>query len=493
MKKKAVIIGAGFGGLSCAIRLASEGMDVTVLERQQHPGGKLQRITEQGYTFDRGPSTITMSHVFRQVFEQSGVSMEDYVRLYNLDPRTRNVFADGSIVDLTQDREQMKEQMAVYSSKDALRYEAFMEESKALYTEAEHKFLNRLLLTPRDKYNMSMLKSLLRVRPLVKLDTLLRRYFEHPNTLMMLGRYATYIGASPYSTPSIFAMLGHVEADLGIYGVEGGTSSLITGMVKRAEELGVRIHTGEHVSKLSIRNGRAAGVQSYKGEYAADVVVVNGDVLSMNRLLIPEQYRPSMNDKVISRYEPSLSGFVTLCGVRKQYELLQHHTVFFPEVYQDEFTDIFQRRQAAQDPTLYLCYSGYSEQGMAPDGSSNLFILANAPYVSENWSWEQHTDTYRELIFDKLAARGIDGLDQSDVIIHYNPEQIEQDTLAYRGGIYGISSNTVNQTFFRPGNKHKDIEDLWFVGGTTHPGGGTPIVTLSGQLVGEQVARKYTG
>lgn len=213
----------------------------------------------------------------------------------------------------------------------------------------------------------------------------------------------------------------------------------------------------------------------------------------MNRLLIPEQYRPSMNDKAISRYEPSLSGFVTLCGVRKQYEQLLHHTVFFPEVYQDEFTDIFQRRQAAQDPTLYLCYSGYSENGMAPDGSSNLFILANAPYVSEDWSWEQHTDTYRQLIFDKLAARGLDGLDQSEVIIHYNPEQIEQDTLAYRGGIYGISSNTVNQTFFRPGNKHKDIEDLWFVGGTTHPGGGTPIVTLSGQLVGEQVAGKYIG
>ncbi|MCM3786069.1 phytoene desaturase family protein [Neobacillus mesonae] len=488
MKKKAVVIGAGFGGLSCAIRLAYSGMDVTVIERQQRAGGKLQRVTEQGYTFDRGPSTITMPHVFRRVFEETGVHMNDYVRLYDLDPRTRNVFADGTVVDLTKDRESMKEQIAAYSPADALRYEAFMQESKALYGEAESQFLNRLLLKLGDKYNVSMLKSLLRVRPLVKLDQLLRRYFRHPNTLMMLGRYATYIGSSPYLAPSIFAMLGHVETELGIYGVEGGTYSLISGMVKRAEELGARIHTGEHVHQLRIINGRVSGVETSKGEYAADVVVINGDVLSMNRLLIPEKDRPSMNDKAISRYEPSLSGFVTLCGVRRQYEQLHHHTVFFPQKYEREFTDIFHRRKAPQDPTLYLCYSGYSEPGMAPEGGSNLFILANSPYVSEHWSWAEETAAYRQLIFKKLSSSGIEGLDQSEVMLHYNPEHIEQDTLAYRGGIYGISSNTVNQTFFRPGNRHKDVQNLWFVGGTTHPGGGTPIVTLSGQLVGEHIA-----
>ena len=457
LKQDVIIIGAGFGGLSCAIRLATAGLRVTVLERQEHVGGKLQQIEQGGYHFDRGPSTITMPDAFRSVFDHAGAVMENYVQLYELEPRTRNIFADGTVVDLSRNRGWMKEQIAAYSPQDASRYDAFMDESAALYAEANRHFLGKLLLNPSDKYNLQMLRSLLRVRPTVKLDKLLRRYFNHPHTLAMFGRYATYVGSSPYLSPSIFAMMGHVEAEVGIYGVKGGTYQLIEGMTRLAQEKGVRIQTDIEVHQIVVRQGKVAGVDTDQGFMEAEQVVANGDVLSVNRLLLAPEHRKRMSDSRIAKYEPSISGFVTLAGVRRHYDRLLHHTVFFPEQYEPEFDHIFRDRTMPADPTIYICYSGYSEASMAPAGASNLFILVNAPYLSEAWNWEEQQSRYGEFVLEHLEARGISGLKQSDVLIRYTPQHIERDTLAHQGSIYGISSNSVKQTFMRPGNQSQDV------------------------------------
>ncbi|MCL6601930.1 MAG: phytoene desaturase [Paenibacillus sp.] len=489
MKSKAVIIGAGFGGLSCAVTLASKGWDVTVLERQPHPGGKLQRMESGGYTFDRGPSTITMPHVFRSIYELAGVSMEDYVQLYELEPRTRNIFSDGARVDLSRNTEFMKDQIAVYSPEDAARYSDFMAEAAVLYRLSEKQFLNRLMLSWQDKISPTLVRDLLRVRPFRSLHSLLLRYFRHPNTLAMLGRYATYVGSSPYDSPSIFAMLGYLETEEGIYGVKGGTYKLVEGLVALAERLGVHIITDTEVNAISVVNGIAQGVDTSKGFFSAKTVIAGGDVLSINRMLLPERLRPRMSDRKIAKYEPSLSGFVTLAGVPRRYDELLHHTVFYPEQYETEFRDIFVRKQPPQDPTVYICYSGYSEPGMAPEGGSNLFILANAPYVNGSCDWGEESSSYGRRILSMLAGHGITGIEKGDVFQHYTPQNIADDTLAYKGAIYGISSNSARQTFSRPGNRSADVKGLWYVGGTTHPGGGTPIVSLSGRLVGEHIAK----
>lgn len=487
MKQKVIIIGAGFGGLSCAITMAAKGWDVTILERQSTIGGKLQQIQAEGYTFDRGPSTITMPNVFRDVFEQVGVRMEDYVELYELEPRSRNIFADGSRVDLSRDITRMEDQIATYSPSDALQYAAYIKEAGQLYLHAEDQFMNKLLLSWKDKASSAMLRSLLRVRPFTTLQSLLKRYFKHPNTLAMFGRYATYVGSSPYQTPSIFAMLGHVEAKNGVYGVRGGTYQLVEGMARLARELGVKIVTNTEVTQIKVSHGRTTGVETNNEFYEAPIIVANGDVLSVNRMLIHEKDRPSMRNRKIAKYESSLSGFVTLAGVRQQYSKLLHHTVFFPDKYEPEFRNIFERRLTPAHPTIYVCYSGYSEQGMAPEGGSNLFILANAPSLSAYLEWDTEKQIYGDQVLSTLSQHGLTGIDKGDVLKYYTPEDIASDTLAYKGSIYGISSNSVRQTFSRPSNRSKDIEGLWYVGGTTHPGGGTPMVTLSGRLVGEYI------
>lgn len=488
MRPKAVIIGAGFGGLSCAVTLAVKGWEVTVLERQQQPGGKLQRIEAGGYTFDRGPSTITMTHVFRSLYELAGAVMEEYVQLYELEPRTRNVFADGSIVDFSRNTGAMMEQIAAYSPEDAKRYPDFLAEASRLYELSGKQFLNRLLLSWRDKASPSLVRDLLRVRPFLSLQSLLLRYFRHPNTLAMLGRYATYVGSSPYRAPSIFAMLGHVEIQKGVYGVQGGTYELVQGLVRLARKLGVQLITGTEVTNISVVSGAVEGVDTTQGFYSARTVIAGGDVLSMNRMLIGKEHRPGMTDRRIDAYEPSLSGFVTLAGVRRKYDSLLHHTIFFPEHYEQEFKDIFEHQRPPQQPAVYVCHSGYSEPGLAPQGGSNLFILANAPYLSDACNWSEETSAFGERVLSVLAGHGITGLSAAEVLQRYTPQNIAEDTLAHRGAIYGISSNTVRQTFSRPGNRSKDVKGLWYVGGTTHPGGGTPVVSLSGRLVGEYIA-----
>lgn len=487
MKPRAVIIGAGFAGLSCAVTLAAKGWKVTVLERQSQPGGKLQRIEAGGYRFDRGPSTITMPHVFRSLYELAGEAMDDYVRLYELEPRTRNIFADGTVIDLSRDGDYMRQQIASYSPADASRYNEFMKEAAVLYRLSEKRFLSKLLLTRRDKISPLLIRDLLRVRPWLTLHALLRRYFSHPHTLAMFGRYATYVGSSPYRSPSIFAMLGHVESREGVFGVEGGTYRLVEGLAALARSLDVDLVTEAEVTEISVVNGRVEGVESEKGFFAAGTVIAGGDVLTVNRRLLPERSRPRFSDRKIAAYEPSLSGLVTLAGVRRRYPKLLHHTVFFPEDYKSEFQDIFNKRRTPADPAVYVCHSGYSERGMAPPGGSNLFILSNAPYLNSACDWERETSRYGAKVLKVLADHGIGGLEHTEFLQHYNPQHIAEDTWAHQGAIYGISSNSVRQTFFRPGNRSPDVRGLWFAGGTTHPGGGTPIVSLSGRLVGEYI------
>ncbi|WP_342447486.1 hypothetical protein [Paenibacillus ihuae] len=261
------------------------------------------------------------------------------------------------------------------------------------------------------------------------------------------------------------------------------------GLVSLAEKLGVQVVTGTEVTEISVKNGEVEGVETVNGFYPAKTVIAGGDVLSINRMLLPRHTRPGMSDRKIASYEPSLSGLVTLAGVQRKYDTLLHHTVFFPEQYEPEFKDIFKEKRPPREPAVYVCHSGYSEPDMAPEGASNLFILANAPYLSGVCDWKEETAVYGNKVLAMLDAHGISGIGQAEVLQHYTPQDIADDTLAHRGAIYGISSNSVRQTFFRPGNRSKDVKGLWYVGGTTHPGGGTPVVSLSGRLVGETIAR----
>ncbi|GGM40765.1 diapolycopene oxygenase [Paraliobacillus quinghaiensis] len=487
--KKVVVIGAGIGGLACAIRLAYHGFSVTIVEKESRSGGKLQPVDTADYQFDLGPSTVTMQHVFADLFTACDRRIEDYLTFYPIKDGTRNFFADGNIVDYSTDVDRVEEQIAVFSQHDATNYRAFLEKSSSFYQIAERQFFSQLMYAWKVKLSPHLLFDFVRIKPFTSYQKLLRSYFNHPNTLAMFGRYATYVGSSPYHAPAIFSMMTHLEGKQGVYGIKGGTYAIVSALERLALELNVTIKKNTTVKKININNKKAVGVQTNNGEFSADEVIANVDALTVYQQWLKDH---PMNQK-ITKKEPSLSGMTLLLGIKQQYQQLRHHNIFFPDDYKREFDAIFKDKKMPVDPAIYICNSSYSEPSRAKVGGSNLFVLLNAPSLSKNTMWSSNmNETVRNQVLNRLERNGFTNLEDS---IEYEeimtPDDIKRRTGAYQGTIYGMSSNRFKQAFFRVPNKDTHIEHLYFVGGSTHPGGGTPMVTLSGSLVADDIIDRY--
>ena len=363
---------------------------------------------------------------------------------------------------------------------------------KRKYEIAEKTFLahslNDLPKLLRPKY----LKDLLAISSLKTLDKHNQTYFQSPKLQQLFNRFATYNGSSPYQTPATFALVPYVEFGLGAWYVKGGMYEIPQALGKLAKELGVKIYTESDVEKIEIENGKAVGVKVGGEVFGCDFVVANSDAVETYRNLIDEKERKSFSDAKIAKTEPSCSGFVLLLGTNKQFPQLAHHNIFFSDDYKAEFDAIFKKKRPAQNPTIYACATSRTDETQSPDGHENLFVLINAPYTSEATDWEKEKKSYRDLIVKKLEDFGLENLESSiDFEQIITPEDFEKKYRANKGSIYGVSSNGIFSAFLRPPNKAKDIENLYFVGGATHPGGGIPLVLLSGKMASDLILRQF--
>ncbi|MCZ0701922.1 phytoene desaturase [Natronobacillus azotifigens] len=487
--KDIVIVGGGLGGLSAAIRLQHAGYHVRVLEKEATIGGKLQSVTMGDYQFDLGPSTFTLKHVFEDVFTSVGKDPNDYLTFYPIEEGTRNFFPNGQMIDFSTDVQRVQSQIRTYSENDADHYPLFLEEAKRLYRISERQFFSQLMYRTKTKLSPSLLRDFIKIKPFTSLNTLVERYFEHPNTCMLLNRYATYVGSSPYQAPMIFAMMAHLEGGQGIWGVKNGSYQIVRAFEQLARELGVIFHMNHEVREVVQKGKQLIAVHANGKRFEADQVIFNADALTVyNRLL----KRHPLNKK-LKKKEVSLSGFTLLLGIKKTYPELRHHNVFFPREYTQEFKAIFDEKIVPEEPTIYICQSSVSEPSRAKKEGGNLFILINAPYLSSNVTWNDETkETIKNRVIDQLESHGLTDL-SSRIEEEYimTPEDIHDRTGAFKGSIYGMSSNHLNQAFFRIENKDPVLSNVYFVGGSTHPGGGTPMVTLSGQLVAKDIMDQY--
>jgi diapolycopene oxygenase len=486
--KTAIVIGAGLAGLTTAIYLANNGYKVDVLEKNRQVGGKLQQRQVNGYTFDLGPSTITMKSVFQSVFSDCGRRMEDYVQFEHVESGTTNYFANHHVVQFSTNIEKVESMIAKYSVTDANKYREFLYASKKLFETAEKHFLNRAMIGWKSTLDVSLITNFLKIHPFTAYQKWLNQFFTHPNTLAMFGRYATYVGSSPYKAPAIFGMMGHIEGNLGVYRVKGGTFQIALAFKKLAEELGVTFHFDTEVIDLEKKSDEIVSVRTNNSRYTADTIVCNMDALTFYHKWLQDD--PTF--RKIKHIEPSLSGFAILLGIKKRYSMLKHHQVFFPANYQDEFKEIFIDKQMVTKPTIYVCYSGYEDDSVIPNmDSSNLFILVNAPALTSEQDWNTNKERYKSEIIAELERRGLHDLSEH---IEYEeimtPADLYTHTEAFRGSIYGLSSNNWKQAFFRLPNKSKKYNNLWFVGGSVHPGGGTPIVVKSGQVTARAIVNE---
>jgi phytoene desaturase len=411
------------------------------------------------------------------------------LELIPLEPICRYFWADGTKLEISTDLQNTEREIRKLNESDVKNFRRYLADSQQKYEVAERTFLSHSLNDLPKLIRPKYFRDLFVISSLKTLDTHNQKYFQSPKLQQLFNRFATYNGSSPYQVPATFALIPYVEFGLGAWYVKGGIYEIPKALEELAREVGVEFRFDAEVQKILVENKKAVGVKLKNGEILnSDFVVANSDAIETYRNLLDEKNRPNFSDKRIKKTEPSCSGFVLLLGVNKRFEQLAHHNIFFSDDYQAEFDAIFKDKRPAENPTIYICATSRTDDTQAPKNSENLFILVNAPYTSEQTDWTKESKNYRDLIIQKLEDFGLKDLGKStqfEKII--TPEDLEKKYLANKGSIYGVSSNGIFSAFLRPPNQSRDIANLFFSSGSTHPGGGMPLVLISGKIVSELI------
>ena len=501
-----VVVGAGLGGLAAAARLAALGHRVTVCEQAPVTGGKTGWFSRDGFGFDTGPSLLTLPAVYRDLFAKTGGPLEDHVELLPVDPACAYRFYDGTRLEVPNlNRGAVRDALdGALGAGAGAQWAAFMERAGRIWDATREPFLTSPLEGPRTLARLSRRTDDLRtIAPWASLRGLGRRYLDHPHLRTFLDRYATYTGSDPRRAPAALATVPYVEQVFGSWYVRGGLRRLAEAVEQRAWACGATVLRGADVAEVLLDGGRAAGVALADGRrLRADVVVANADAAHLYRDLVPDAAgAPLRRARAgLGRATPSLSGFVLMLALRGRTPGLRHHTVLFPEDYDAEFDAVFGtgrfrgHPRPVEDPTVYV--SAPDDPATRPDDDSEAwFVLVNAPrHVPDDaragidWDAPGLADCYADRVLAVMASRGLDVRDRLLWRQVRTPADLERDTRSVGGSIYGTSSNGARAAFLRPANA-SPVPGLFLVGGSSHPGGGLPLVGLSAEIVAGLVGR----
>lgn len=486
MTEPTIIVGGGLGGLAAAIQLAVRGRRVLLLEKNERVGGKANIVAEGGYTFDTGPSLMTMPWVARQLFALAGKRLEDYLMLDLLDMTCRYRWPDGTRFDAYQALPLLAEEIARLEPRDVEGFLRFMRHTARIYSAVAEPFLLHPFDGIADLIRPALFRDSWKIDSLRTVDAAVRAYFRSPYMRQIFNRYATYNGSSPYRAPATFNLIAYIEFIEGGWYVKGGMYQFVRAVEQLARDLGVEIRTNAPVERIDLRNGAACGVTVGGVAIAARAVIVNADPRYAYEQLLPNA---GVQAARLGKLDPSCSGFVLLLGVDRVYDSLAHHNIFFSSDYPREFQAIFDKHAPAPDPTVYVCATSVSDPQHAPPGHMNLFVLVNAPADDGRVNWQREAAGYRDAVIAKLERMGLSDLARHIVFERQiTPTDFAARYNATGGAIYGLASNTMFSAFLRPPLRARETRRLYFVGGGTHPGGGVPLVLLSGRAVAERVA-----
>ncbi|HNP73177.1 MAG TPA: phytoene desaturase family protein [Kouleothrix sp.] len=485
VEQPTIIVGGGLGGLAAAIHLAAAGRRVLLLEKNERVGGKLNIVAEAGYTFDTGPSLLTMPWVLRNLFAAAGARLEDELSLAQIEPTCRYTWPDGTRFDAFQSLPLLIDQISRLEPRDVDRFLRFLAHTSRIYDAVSRPFLLQPFDGLRDLITPALLRDAWKIDSLRTVDRAVSSFFHSPYLRQVFNRYATYNGSSPYRAPATFNLIAYVELVEGGWYIRGGMYMLARALERLARRMGVEVRTSAPVEQIVVRDGVARGVLVAGTPIEAANVIVNADPRYAYEQLLPTETRTAAR---LARLEPSCSGFILLLGIAREYPQLAHHNIFFSSDYPREFAAIFDRGVVAPDPTVYVCASSITDPQHAPPGHTNMFVLVNAPALGSRVGWEREALGYRDLVVRKLERMGLADLDRHvayERII--TPADLQTRYNAVGGAIYGPASNHPFSAFLRPPLRARGLRRLFFVGGGTHPGGGIPLVLLSGRAVAQRV------
>jgi phytoene desaturase len=490
---RVVVVGAGVGGLATAARLATAGHDVVVCEAGQDVGGKLGLVTADlpglgEFRFDTGPSLVTLPDVFRDLFAATG-GWPDDLELVELDPVARYRFADGTGFDATSDLDELCARLDALQPGNGDDWRAFSARAARVWEASREPFLESALDGPVTLAQLAVRRprDIAAIAPGRSLRSLGRRHLRDARLRTYLDRYATYTGSDPRRAPAALAAVPYAEQAFGGWYVRGGLHRLGLALRDRALERGAVLRQDARVARIETTAGRASGVVLDGGErLPAEVVVANVDATSVYGSLVEPSAVTAGATRRLGRATPSLSGFVLLLAVEGRTPALAHHNVLFPADYDAEFDAVFgDPARPVADPTLYV--SAPDDPAVRPDGCEAWFVLVNAPRHGTgpgavDWRAPGLAASYADTLLDLLAARGLPVRERVCWSQVLTPADLEERTGAAGGAIYGTSSHGAGAAFLRPANRSA-VRGLFLVGGSSHPGGGLPLVALSAQIV----------
>ena len=475
------IVGSGIGGIAFAIRMACLGQQVHVFEANAYPGGKLAEITLHGYRFDAGPSLFTLPQLVDELFTLAGKNPRDYYQYERLPEICRYFWEDGTRLHTHQDPDKTAAEIAEVLGESAQNVRTYIAHAGTKYNIVSDLFLDNSLHKLSTWTGKKALTGYANLHRLGLFDTMHnshRKRFKNPKTVQLFDRYATYNGSDPYQTPATLSIIPHLEYNLGAYFPAGGMIEIPRSLTRLAQELGVEFHLEEPVTEIRCTASQVTGIKTSKGNYDFDFVASNADIRPTYERLLTKLPKP----KKLLNQPKSSSGIIFYWGVNRIFDELGVHNIFFSDHYQREFEAIFSGQTMDEDPTAYVHISSKVATEDAPAGCENWFVLMNAP-ANSGQDWDQLVAATRKNVIDKVSR--ILGVYFEKHIVsedYLDPRRIETRTSSSGGALYGNASNNKFAAFLRHPNYRPAIKNLYWIGGSVHPGGGIPLCLSSAKI-----------
>ncbi len=486
------IIGAGMGGLAAAIRLARTGFEVDVFEKNSETGGRMGRLEADGFTFDTGPSLLLMTDTYRELFSFAGRNLGDYVELIPLDGQYRVIFGDGDVLTMRRALPELIQELERVEPGVTPRFYRFLEDACRKYRSGRKEFVERDFEAARDFFGLRNLRLLFETRALGNYYKNVSRFFRTEKLRQAFSLQTMYLGLSPFEAPAVYSLLPYTElAEDGLWFPKGGMYALVQAMERLARELGVRFHLNSPVEEITVHKGKARGVRVGDEEIEADAVLANADLPYAYRDLLGGSADGDFKFRKREKLDYTASAFMLYLGIDRKLDGMLHHNFFLSSRYKENFEAIFRDHRLPEDPSFYAVVPSKTEPRMAPEGMDNLFVLVPVPHLAgSDVDWTRDGAAFKEKVYGLLERRC--GLDRRSVVYEKvkTPLDWRDDYNLEEGAAFGLGHGILQVGYFRPPMVSAAVDGLYFVGASTRPGTGVPLVTIGARLVAERMARE---
>jgi len=488
-EKKVIIVGTGFGGLTAAGLLARDGFDVTVIEKNDHPGGRASVWKKDGFMFDMGPSWYLMPDVFEKYFDEFGKKPSDYMKLKRLDPSYRVFFGKNDFVDISKDLDKNLKIFEKMESGASEKMNKYLETSRYQYETAMRDFIYKDYRHLTDFFKPKLVKEGLRLHMFDKLDNYAKRFFDNDRIRKILEYTIVFLGGSPFDSPALYSLMSHVDFDLGVWYPMGGMGELAKSMHEIAKANGAEFIFNSPVKKIIIENNKTTGVETEDKKYKSDIVVVNSDMAWSEMNLVDKDYRSYSNRYWNSR-KIAPSAYLLYLGLNKKLDSLVHHNLYFDPNWENHFSQIFKEPKWPDSPSYYVSATSKTDPKAAPKGHENIFVLVPvAPGLDNN---EKIRNKYFDMIIKHMENLFGESITDSIILKRIFAHNDFSDRYnAFKGTALGLAHTLKQTAIFRPAHQSKKVKNLYYTGHYNHPGIGVPMVVICSQILAQSIKNDH--